>query len=142
MIATGRSPGFGRSGFPPQIRSTSALMSWIGRMGRPTPFNASSKSCRLGFIAMPRSVTTTSISSPGPHSMERCCPWALTSYGMTVSAAVWVPPFKVAEMLTVAAVVTRRLVIVKPTEVAAAAIVTLAGTVVADVLLLDNLTLR
>ena len=61
---------------------------------------------------------------------------------MTVSAAVWVPLFKVAEMLTVAAVVIRPLVIVKPTEVDPAPIVTLADTVAADVLLLDNLTLR
>ena len=74
--------------------------------------------------------------------MDGCGAWPLTFYGVTVSAAVWVPPFKVAEMLTVAAVVTRRLVIVKPTEVAAAAIVTLAGPVVADVLLLDNLTVH
>jgi len=45
-------------------------------------------------------------------------------------------------MLTVAAVVIRPLVIVKPTEVDPAPIVTLADTVAADVLLLDDLTLR
>ena len=42
--ATGRSPNFGRAGLPPQMRSTSALMSCSGRIGKLESFTASSKS--------------------------------------------------------------------------------------------------
>ena len=68
-IATGRSPRLGCCGLPPQMRSTSALISCSGRMGSFEPLTASIRSWRRGLMAMPRSVTTTSINSPGPHSV-------------------------------------------------------------------------
>jgi len=46
----------GLDGLPPQIFSTSALISSMERMGRPLPLTASSRSCRLGLMAMPRSL--------------------------------------------------------------------------------------
>jgi hypothetical protein len=52
---------------PPQMRSTSDLISCSGRMGSFEPLTASMRSWRRGLMAMPRSVTTTSINSPGPH---------------------------------------------------------------------------
>ena len=57
-------------------------------------------------------------------------------------AAVWVPPFRVAEMFAVAEVDTVWLVTVKVAEVAPEDTVTLAGTVAAVVLSLDNVTVR
>ena len=59
----------GRCAAPPQMRSTSALISCSGRMGSFDPLTASIRSWRRGLIAIPRSVTTTSINSPGPHSV-------------------------------------------------------------------------
>src|ERR1017187_5720887 len=43
-IATGRLPRFGRCGFPPQIRSTSSLISRSGRIGSFDPLTAPRRS--------------------------------------------------------------------------------------------------
>jgi len=59
--------------------------------------------------------------------------------GLTVNVAVWVPPLKVAEIVTDATLVTVVVVAVKVAVVAPAATVTLTGTVAAA-LLLDKLT--
>ncbi len=58
---------FGLAGFPPQIVSTSFFISFISRIGSDESFTAFNKSFRFGFIAIPLSVTITSISSPGPQ---------------------------------------------------------------------------
>ena len=64
-----------------------------------------------------------------------------TSNGFTVNVAV-ADPFKVAVITELAAVLTTSEVTVNVAVVAPAATVTLAGTVAADVLLLDSGTLR
>jgi len=60
--------------------------------------------------------------------------------GITVSNAVCVPPFKLAVIVEVSVEETALLVIVKCTEVEPAATATFAGTVAADMLLLNSAT--
>jgi hypothetical protein len=60
--------------------------------------------------------------------------------GVTVRAALWVPPLRVAEIFAVVVVATVRLVTVKLADVAPVATVTVGGTVAAAVLSLDSVT--
>jgi hypothetical protein len=65
---------------------------------------------------------------------------ATPARGVTVRAALWVPPLRVPEIFAVAVAATVRLITVKLADVAPVTTVTVAGTVAAAVLSLESVT--